>query len=293
MQRVLAAVKSLPEPYRTTVWQRYYEDRSPSEIAALQREPVKTVRTRLWRALARLREVLDRQSGDRRAWLALMAPIGTATKTAAGAILMSVKIKLVLASLAAAVIALALTVPDHEPAMAVPEPGTVAVAPEPSRHSPGLATDPEAVAAERSPAPAGVPGPVIPSARRAPRAPAIPIGGLVLDLEARPVPGVAITANGDRLVPAVVTDSAGRFDGARGGSALLGVADERYVAVLQPNLLDSDKVHDDLTIVVAPRMRLAGVVVDTAGVPVSGAQITVDLGTDPRSRIPRVLDRCI
>ncbi|NOT30928.1 MAG: sigma-70 family RNA polymerase sigma factor, partial [Planctomycetes bacterium] len=34
-RRVLEAVRALDEPYREALWQRYYEERTPSEIAAL------------------------------------------------------------------------------------------------------------------------------------------------------------------------------------------------------------------------------------------------------------------
>ena len=294
MQRVLAAVQALPEPYRTTVWQRYYENRSPREIAALQREPVKTVKTRLWRALARLREELDRHFGDRGAWIALIAPVGAAMKIAVfGALVMSAKTKLALTCVACAAIALALLAPDRDVASQGPQSGTttpVAAVEDPPQRKP--ATQAEVPAAERVEAGPSVPGPAVASTRPA-RADTVALGGVVLDLDARPVPGVAIMANGTRLVPAVITDADGRFEGTRSGSALLGVDDKHWIAVLQPNLLDSDQKHDDLTIVVAPRIGVGDVVVDTAGTPIQGARIEVELGAQPRSRIARVLDRCI
>ena len=293
MQRVLAAVQALPEPYRTTVWLRYYEDRSPREIAALQREPVKTVKTRLWRALARLREGLDRHVGDRGAWIALLAPVGGArTAAVIGALVMSAKTKLVLTGVVCAAIAFALIAPDREVTSNGPQSGTSApVAAAAGRVDREPATQAEGPATERVEAAPGEPG--LGAATRSPRAHSVAFSGVVLDLEARPVPGVAISANGTRLAPEVVTDADGRFEGARGGSALLGVDDKRWIAVLEPNLLDTDQIHDDLTIVVAERICVGGVVVDTAGTPVQGAQIAVELGSQPRSRIARTLDRCI
>ena len=297
MQRVLAAVQSLHEPYRTTVWQRYYEDRSPREIAALQGVPGKTVKTRLWRALARLRERLDREFADRRAWLTLIAPLGAAQKTAVlGVILMSVKTKLALAGLLCAAFALSLSLPNHEPTLAEPEANTtapsVAAAPGQSRQELAAAN---AEATERSQVPDAAPGLVVPlTGLKLGLANPIPLGGLVLDLEARPVPGVTITWNDKRLEPTVLTNAEGRFDGTRGpGMGRVGVAGGLFVPVLEPNLFDTDLAHTDLTIVVAPRIRIAGIVVDTAGLPITGAQITVLLGTELRARIPRVLDRCV
>jgi RNA polymerase sigma-70 factor (ECF subfamily) len=74
---VLEAIRALPEPYRETVWQRYFEGRAPRDIARAAGLPVKTVKTRLHRALGMLRGRLDAEhGGDRRAWaLPLLATI--------------------------------------------------------------------------------------------------------------------------------------------------------------------------------------------------------------------------
>ena len=75
-RRVLAAVHALRDPYRTVVWLRFYEDRTPSEIAAELALPLATVKTRLRRALDELRSSLDRASGgERRAWMAALVPL--------------------------------------------------------------------------------------------------------------------------------------------------------------------------------------------------------------------------
>ena len=294
MQRVLAAVQALPEPYRTTVWQRYYENRSPREIAALQREPVKTVKTRLWRALARLREALDRHFGDRGAWVALIAPVAGTTKAAvSGAILMSAKTKLSLASLVCVAIALALIVPDREPTSTAPQSRTTAtVAAAPDRPDREPATQVDALSTERVEAPPGVPGPANASTRTE-RTPSLALGGVVLDLDGQPVSGAVITWNDEPMRPPLATDAAGRFDGVRvHGFGRVGVAGPAFVPVLEPSLFDIDQAHTDLTVVVARSVAIGGVVVDTAGTLVVGAQITVSLGVDVRPRFPRVLDRC-
>jgi RNA polymerase sigma-70 factor (ECF subfamily) len=76
VERVARAVRTLEEPYRTVVFLRYFEDLTPPQIAARLGEPLETVRTRLKRALARLREQLDAEhDGDRRAWLLLLVPV--------------------------------------------------------------------------------------------------------------------------------------------------------------------------------------------------------------------------
>ena len=56
--RVQAAVAALPEDYRTVVHLRFFEDRLPFAIADELGVPVETVRTRLKRAVERLRAAL-------------------------------------------------------------------------------------------------------------------------------------------------------------------------------------------------------------------------------------------
>lgn len=71
LQRCVSeAVLALPEPYRSVVSLRYYEDLSSAQIARRLGVPEATVRVRLMRALERLRRKLDRTFGERRAWVA-------------------------------------------------------------------------------------------------------------------------------------------------------------------------------------------------------------------------------
>lgn len=74
-EAIVAAVRALGEPYTTTVWLRYFEGLSPGEIARRLGEPVKTIKTRLWRALQLLRVRLDGRRGGRSGWLAAVAPL--------------------------------------------------------------------------------------------------------------------------------------------------------------------------------------------------------------------------
>ena len=68
-------MRGLGEPYGSVVWLRWFEGLSPSEIAARQGEPVKTIKTRLGRALQLLRSKLDGRPGGRAAWLAALTPL--------------------------------------------------------------------------------------------------------------------------------------------------------------------------------------------------------------------------
>ncbi|MHC4937484.1 MAG: sigma-70 family RNA polymerase sigma factor [Planctomycetota bacterium] len=100
IQSLLAdAVKSLEEPYRTTVVLAFYDGLKPSEIARQQGIPVDTVRTRIRRALQRLRARLDQGPGGRSAWVAALAPLAWPRGAAAavtGALVMSTRWKIAL-----------------------------------------------------------------------------------------------------------------------------------------------------------------------------------------------------
>lgn len=69
-EQLVAALKALDEPYRTTLWLRFHEGLAPGAIATRLALPVKTMEARFTRGLAALRADLDRRSGgDRRRWL--------------------------------------------------------------------------------------------------------------------------------------------------------------------------------------------------------------------------------
>jgi RNA polymerase sigma-70 factor (ECF subfamily) len=69
---IAEALESIGAPYRTAVVMRYFDDLPPREIAAKTNAPVATVRQHVSRGLAMLRERLDRDYGDRSAWLAAL-----------------------------------------------------------------------------------------------------------------------------------------------------------------------------------------------------------------------------
>jgi len=93
-------VLALEEPYRTVLLLRYWRSMSPDEIARAQSIPRETVRTQLKRGLERLREQLDRRLGDRKQWLAALAPLarelpialgGSATAIGGGVLALTLK----------------------------------------------------------------------------------------------------------------------------------------------------------------------------------------------------------
>ena len=77
--QVSRAVKGLDEPYRRTILLRYFEDMTPTEIAAAEGIPLNTVKSRLTRGHAALRQRLDDAHGsDGRTWILALIPIAKA-----------------------------------------------------------------------------------------------------------------------------------------------------------------------------------------------------------------------
>jgi len=74
-QLVVESVRALRQPYRSTIYLRYWRELSPKEIARLQGISVATVKTRLRRGLELLREDLDRRHAAARSrWCVALAP---------------------------------------------------------------------------------------------------------------------------------------------------------------------------------------------------------------------------
>lgn len=73
---VLDAIRALPDPYRTVVFLRFYEGLTSREIAARLQVPQATVKTRIARALERLRHRLDDHHPNGRAgWVHALSPL--------------------------------------------------------------------------------------------------------------------------------------------------------------------------------------------------------------------------
>ena len=74
-RRLLAALDALHEPYKTTLYLRWYEGLPPREIARRMQVPSETVRSRVQRGLARLRAELDEEFGERERWALALWPL--------------------------------------------------------------------------------------------------------------------------------------------------------------------------------------------------------------------------
>lgn len=106
-RRILEAVDALDEPYRSTIYLRYYRGVTPTQIARELGLSLKTVEARITRAHRILRERLDRTlRGERGVMAALVLPNVTSRAAEAGTLLggllMSKNALLILAAVVAA-----------------------------------------------------------------------------------------------------------------------------------------------------------------------------------------------
>ncbi len=299
-EKLVGAVRALAEPYRTTVALRFLEDLPPTWVAERMGVPVKTVHTRLERALEQLRVRLDREHGGRKAWVGLLLPLSTlrppleaAAPTTLAPLLTPFLAMGTLwkwtgacAALAAlgffTVRALAPAEPHAAPRSALAAepanteltaPGTTEIALQPSMEREAIAPQSKAMA------------PIVPEPPRA--APAL-IAGLVLDLERRAVAGLTVTYERVDSTPshpssAAPIDAQAESD-ERGHFALPAIEGTHrivahgrgYATVVAPTLAGSLPPEPPL-VFVAPERAYAGRVVDTAGAPVLGAELEVYL----------------
>lgn len=111
-RRLVEEVLALAEPYRSTLIERWFEERTPEQIARRIGVPASTVRTRLARGHALLRERLARREGTK--WMSALAALGAAhggapaatTTLATGGMLVATGSKLTLLTVALALGAL-------------------------------------------------------------------------------------------------------------------------------------------------------------------------------------------
>jgi RNA polymerase sigma factor (sigma-70 family) len=303
-RRLVGAVLALEEPYRSAVLLRWFEHLPPRAIAARLDLPVATVRTHLARGLARLRERLDAEHGGRRqAWIAALAPLGPgldASPSGLGALL-AVNAKIVVAC--ATLTAVGAVAWWFSAAPRAARPGGIA-APAPSAdervlHEPAAgfelpARDDERVAAV--PPPSEAPA-VAAAASQVPAAVASArLSGRVLDGRGLGLAAVRVVARDVARDGGAESGEVEATSGADGAFAIeaapangtLESGSSAFVTVLEAPF--GNGLRDDLHVVLAPRLALAGTVVDDAGTPVPAARVWLELPEDFRARFGVVLD---
>jgi RNA polymerase sigma-70 factor (ECF subfamily) len=302
LQRVLAAVQGLDEPYRTAVELRYLEDLPPREIARRTGHPVNTVRTHVRRGLERVRTEID--PGDdtgegRGALLAALVPlagapplslglppVGSASTSHlgqwTGALLMSNK--LVATALVALLVAFAfLTDPVG---LLGSEPAQPAVAAQPAElelDSPAVAADVDVEHEAEQPRRT-----VAPSAASTGTGDWV-VRGVAADQAGEPLPGFDVTgrlhAGYDENAPVIrearlTTGADGRFAWRlaapeRSVTVAVDAADDGVLAYGSEQLvIHGDAAPESLRVRVYPLdVDLTGRVVDIGGDPIAGALV--------------------
>ncbi len=309
LQRELVeAVLELDEPYRTVVLLRFYEGLTPRAIAARLGVPVATVRTRTARAVARLRMRLDdRFDGDRGAWLALVLPPPLAaippkytqappvaavplSIPIAGGVLLNAK----LAVAVAVVLALTALVLFRTSGMEPSSPPDMVVAGAPigvAPNTPPSSQLRDVDTAHGRSAEAPQIASTKPAAKQAvPAASAPMLRGIVMDGDGRRLGGVAVgIERGEHDVSTLATSTVdGSFSApfpAESGPLVAAGSAWSTVFSAQPM-----RGGPDAVVVLAPRLHLAGFVVDTTGALIAGAEMRLEMPADLRTRFSVDMD---
>jgi len=296
-------VLALEEPYRTAILLRYYRGMSAAQIARELGIPPATVRTRLMRALDRLRARLDRTNdGDGRSWIVALGPLCTSASapiTVAYWIGAGLMLKLLCGiALVAAVLVVAWPRTGATKTLELRAPESLPPGQLVKEHSPGPAT------AERATgAPARVA--IAPEVAAAPDAASAATGLVVRAVrrdDGQPVPGVAgyLTPAGSRggfritwpedgrrarLLENAESDAAGilRFDLPHGEPFVLHLrAAVRNIGTLERPIapLSEAELREVLAeMPVGPDVHFVGRVVDDAtGEPLGAVQVIVPEG---------------
>jgi len=306
-QLVMDSVHALRQPYRSTIYLRYYRELSPGEIAQLQGISVATVKTRLRRGLEQLRADLDhRHDRSRARWCTALAPFAglggivppSGALPVAGLlkslILMN---KTVLATLCVVVLSALASVAwyvTRPPEGGDLPPGISAPGVEPDGNeglTGGAATDPaqaddESGAEKRTALAAEPAGPS--AAGVAP--PDEQLVGRVVNELGRPIEGaeVALFDSSSPWVPtfgldpsafdgmaSTRTDREGRFALPQGeaGTGHLSVGADGFAPFRKEVTLGDPSASDVGECVLDPGVFLSGRVVDPGGAPVAGAEV--------------------
>ncbi len=294
---LMGAVLDLDEPYRSVIVRRYFDDVPPRDIASELGIPVKTVKTRLARALEKLRERLDREHGSNRgAWMALFVPwVQTHGPAAAGGLLMNAKIKAALA-IALAAGTIAAVVHWTSPEFSTGESPSTAAAPGLALEASDAPTAPLVTeSSEVAVARAAVSAPTPQEQSAAIVAPPKTlVHGRVIDVAGAPVPNIEIYGSPGTLASLrgksvlARADSKGEFGFANDAHMFqLAAENESWTTALHPRLDASDR---EVLIVVGPRITVAGRVFDGSRRPIAGADVSSSIDEKMRASLGRILD---
>lgn len=310
-REVCGHVLALDEALREVVLLRFFEDQPPPAIAARLGLPLKTVHSRLARALEKLRARLDDEHGQRRSWCLALAPLAAgrglpesallspATSSALGALLMHTNIKLGLAALLA--LAAGIGAWQHFDAAPSAAGGPVVIHEEPL--TPDSQSRPSTVERQRrderlevAAAPSAEP------ATGSARAALTHVIGRAVDVSGNPLGNLHISVAGDARMstrPQALTEADGRFaiDLPLSNHMLWNLTDSVCLEVLDPAWVTLRKSCVRQTtgelehiIVAAPHRRLEGRVVDSYQVAIPDAKLALSYQARIYFELPYPLD---
>ncbi len=313
MQRELVEiVLMLEEPYRKVVLLRYFEELTPKRIAEKEGLPISTVKTQLARGIELLRKCLDRQhGGDGKGWVmallpileqpAGIAPAFTFPLVPLGAFLMNLKVVIVVLVLTVLGTGYMISLPDSVIVQAE-QPKEIAGATSDSRDNPEVlasaAASPSLQRSTRQAVDVQAPQPPVPEVDAPADTAEALVHGRVVNVSGQPVEGLAIvarsstSARGQNLddEPILATSTAdGTFSAPRKGVEQLFVQDAHFTTVLAGVPVTGDAGRETI-VVVAPRIEVAGQVIDEYGNLVAGARVELEVPEGLRGALGLVLD---
>ncbi len=286
------SVLDLPEPYRTAILLRFFENAPPREIADRLEVPVATVNSRLARGLAQLRQRYDRGGKDRVAALApLLAPIHAPAGPALPALSLGglvLNAKFVLSVAVAAILAVALwgiaatrgTSAGAGASLAEPASPVAAT----SREAPAIRLD-EATGASGRAASASSASQARPALAAATAESTRTVAGTLLDADGLPLAGLAVGVG----ATSARANGAGRFAfETTADSVPLTVLDAGWVTVREGVWRASATIEP--VVVTAREIGVAGLVVDARGEPIQDARVQFVLPHEFGTRFPTSLE---
>ncbi len=295
VQRALAAaVLGLNEPYRSTLLWRYFEDRTPTEIAKARGIPVSTVKTQLQRGHAALRQELERcwgpgakklrhglwllagVRGDPRTLTKKTEPMGVETVASVAGVSGLWKILGFLAACALVGAPFALSFKEeHSTAGKDPQsaPLNLARSNNPAHAVPPISrTSPDGSAAALDP--------VLSESTAGPELETVEIHGTVVDEEGVAIHGAKVWIY--RMYPEEVVLGSGHSD--KDGTFRVPIQapepDDSYSAFARhPNFswgpsVSTNDLDESLSVTLAPRTQVQGRVLDAAGLPLAGVEVS-------------------
>lgn len=301
MQRELVeAVLELDEPYRKVILLRFYDGKTPNEIARALGLPAATVRTHLARGIAKLRARLDRaHGGNRESWLSVLLPLahreGLIPDVLSKTILVNAKIQIITAAAGALVVLLAIfqfTKDADESDTAAAPPSSAARAPLSSNA--GSTSAPSGIADPGSTeVRASASASVKVSEAAAPVPPPVRIlRGRVVEASGASLSNVLIhfrDNQGSSTREAGTSDAGGRFEMEAPKTNGRFTADGASLATVLEGVYEGN-AGVETVIVAARRLALQGTVVDGSGTPLAGVNVRVELPESFRTRLRVNLD---